>query len=434
MRFISKSLRRTLSTPRSSRFARLELGAFYFAVPILTFYEPINVGWENMTKGGLVRRGAPMAFANLHTHTLFSDASLDPAELVKEVYEEAGLEVFALTDHDSMSGVEPLFRAKKQYECDTGSGPKTFIPGIELSLVHETSGLIVHLIGLFPRLNDKNHQEELRRIDAILGEHCRFRCVNRRKRDLNARVKIAFEINLDGLAERYGSAGEVIEILGARAVERNQRRLRAVGKEGDIIQHPIPITYQTIIDYWEDIVPSSTKERITLYSLRPDQAKIDRLAQIYRSEGMGERVAEERARENQGVLNTFKKNPFKERGIMEGLDLLQQAQAVTLLAHPAVDHRKVSYEDFDKMILDPLIARGLDGIEVFYPYDTALRDEAIAHYGAVARKRNLLVSGGTDYHGDGRTGLADVKLGMEEAERIMHYRIHSPFSRKILIC
>ena len=363
-----------------------------------------------------------MAFANLHTHTLFSDASLNPAQLVKEVYGEAGLEVFALTDHDSMSGIEPLFRAKTQYESDTGSGPKTFIPGIELSLVHETSGLIIHLIGLFPWLNEKNLQEELQKVDAILGEHCRFRCINRRKRDLDARAKIAYEINLDGLAERYGSAEEVIEILGARAEERNQRRLRAVGKEGDIIQHPIPITYQAIIDYWEDILPSSTKERITLYSLRPDQSKIDRLAQIYRSEGMGERAAEDRAREYQGILNIIKKDPFKERGVMEGLDLLQQAQTVTLLAHPAVDHHKVSYEDFDRMILDPLVARGLDGIEVFYPYGTALMAEAISHYGAVARRQNLLVSGGTDYHGDGRAGLADVKLGLEEAQRIIHYQ------------
>jgi predicted metal-dependent phosphoesterase TrpH len=363
-----------------------------------------------------------MAFANLHTHTLFSDASLDPAELVKQVYNEPGLEVFALTDHDSMSGIEPLFRAKKQYESDTGSDPKTFVPGIEMSLAHETSGLIIHIIGLFPRLKEENLEARLREIDAVLGEHCRYRCLNRRKRDLDARAKIAFDLNLDGLAESYGSAEEVIKILEAKADERNQRRLRAVGKEGDIIQHPIPITYQAIIDYWEEIVPSSTQERITLYSLRPDQTKIERLTQIYIGDGMGERAAETRAREYQGILNIIKKEPFKERGMMEGLNLLQRARAVTLLAHPAVDHHKVGFEDYDKTVLDPLIAGGLDGIEVFYPYDRALRDEAIAHYGAVARKRDLLVAGGTDYHGDGRAGLADVKLPLLEVERIMHHR------------
>jgi len=41
-RFISLSLQRTISTPYDTKFARLETGAFYFAIPILTFYEIIN--------------------------------------------------------------------------------------------------------------------------------------------------------------------------------------------------------------------------------------------------------------------------------------------------------------------------------------------------------------------------------------------------------
>jgi hypothetical protein len=32
-----------LSTPHSSGFARLAPGAFYFAIPILTFYEIVNI-------------------------------------------------------------------------------------------------------------------------------------------------------------------------------------------------------------------------------------------------------------------------------------------------------------------------------------------------------------------------------------------------------
>jgi len=37
------SLRRTLSTPHDTKFARLEFGAFYFAIAILTFYEFVKV-------------------------------------------------------------------------------------------------------------------------------------------------------------------------------------------------------------------------------------------------------------------------------------------------------------------------------------------------------------------------------------------------------
>ncbi len=41
--FISQSLRRTVSTPRDTRFARLELGAFSFAIGFEAFYEFINL-------------------------------------------------------------------------------------------------------------------------------------------------------------------------------------------------------------------------------------------------------------------------------------------------------------------------------------------------------------------------------------------------------
>jgi len=45
LRFISLSLRRTLSTPHDTKFACLEFGAFYFAIAILTFYEIVNDGF-----------------------------------------------------------------------------------------------------------------------------------------------------------------------------------------------------------------------------------------------------------------------------------------------------------------------------------------------------------------------------------------------------
>jgi len=44
LRCISKSLRRTLSTPHSSSFARLELELFSPPSQILTFYRSISIG------------------------------------------------------------------------------------------------------------------------------------------------------------------------------------------------------------------------------------------------------------------------------------------------------------------------------------------------------------------------------------------------------
>ena len=108
--------------------------------------------------------------------------------------------------------------------------------------------------------------------------------------------------------------------------------------------------------------------------------------------------------------------------VFEGLSLLKKSGAVTSLAHPAVDHIKVAYEEFDDQILYPLMEEGLDGIEVFYPYDVSYRDEAIKRYCKIARENELLISGGTDFHGDGRTGLSDVRLEVEKALEIIHKR------------
>jgi hypothetical protein len=43
LRFISLSLRRTSSTPRATRFARLDLGLFTKSSKRMTFYESINI-------------------------------------------------------------------------------------------------------------------------------------------------------------------------------------------------------------------------------------------------------------------------------------------------------------------------------------------------------------------------------------------------------
>jgi hypothetical protein len=128
------------------------------------------------------------------------------------------------------------------------------------------------------------------------------------------------------------------------------------------------------------------------------------------------------AKTNQGTLCRIVNPPPSDKGIFEGLDLLKRAQAVSILVHPAIGHGGQGYEDFDRNILYPLMDQGLDGIEVFYPYDPSYREEAIEHYAKIARKHGLLISGGTDCHGDGRIGLSDVKLDQNEALRIIHHK------------
>jgi hypothetical protein len=85
-----------VSTPHSSRFASLAFGAFYFAVPFLTFYEFIKVGnpWKtgktNSERMGiratdykvLKRRDNGVPFSNMEGFAGSSGARANPPGFV----------------------------------------------------------------------------------------------------------------------------------------------------------------------------------------------------------------------------------------------------------------------------------------------------------------------------------------------------------------
>jgi predicted metal-dependent phosphoesterase TrpH len=75
--------------------------------------------------------------ADLHTHTNASDGQLSPAELLANAA-AAGVELLAITDHDTISGITGL-------DKNVASGC-TLIPGIELSTNWRKIG--IHVIGL----------------------------------------------------------------------------------------------------------------------------------------------------------------------------------------------------------------------------------------------------------------------------------------------
>ena len=72
-----------------------------------------------------------------------------------------------------------------------------------------------------------------------------------------------------------------------------------------------------------------------------------------------------------------------------------------MIAHPGLYHR-------DKVI-GPLVDAGLDGIECFYTRHSTPMTE---HYLMLAEQHGLLVTGGSDCHGEnkGRPLIGGVKL------------------------
>ena len=91
-----------------------------------------------------------MIICDLHTHSTASDGKYSPSEVVRKAYER-GVKYLALTDHDTLSGIEEAKTEAKKLDIN-------FIPGIELSTTYK--GETVHILGYFksdyyknPKLN-----------------------------------------------------------------------------------------------------------------------------------------------------------------------------------------------------------------------------------------------------------------------------------------
>ena len=89
---------------------------------------------------------------DLHTHSTVSDGTESPADVMRSAH-AAGMDVVALTDHDSMAGLEDAG------EMAAALG-MNFVPGIEVSCRHE--GISIHLLAYWP---DPSNSE----IVAMLG-------------------------------------------------------------------------------------------------------------------------------------------------------------------------------------------------------------------------------------------------------------------------
>lgn len=102
---------------------------------------------------------------DLHTHTVCSDGSMTPGELVRHAA-ECGLSAVAVSDHDTADGVHEAVEAGKKYGIEV-------IPAIELSAKSDTE---THILGYFidpdsPVLRDA--VDNIRRVRTErIGETC----------------------------------------------------------------------------------------------------------------------------------------------------------------------------------------------------------------------------------------------------------------------
>lgn len=247
-------------------------------------------------------------YIDLHTHTVCSDGSMTPRDLVQHA-KEAGLSAVAVSDHDTADGVAEALAEGKSCGIEV-------IPAIELSAVSATE---THILGYF--------------IDPTAP----------------ALVKAVEHIR----AVRTERIGETCEMLAKYNIYVTLDEVKAKAGGGILCR--------------AHIAKLMTEKG---YSESPKAAFAKWL-----------NVGCPCYSESQALTDT------------EAIDLIRQSGGDAYLAHLHLTKKTgTELDDFVKHLVDA----GLTGIEGYY---TDYTPEMAVTYRALAKKYDLKLSGGTDFHG-----------------------------------
>jgi len=259
--------------------------------------------------------GNKKALADLHLHTMYSDSTYTPKQLVDAAC-ASGLSCIAVTDHDTIDGVVPCMEQVKGRDLE-------ILPGIELTA--EESGLEVHVLGY---LIDPGDQKLV----------------------------------------------ETMENLKKYRIQRIYKmvdKLKALGLE---------IEAQSIFKLAGD---SSCVSRLHLARTMLQEGLISSISEAFQR-FIGDR--------GPAYVAGF---PVS---VKEAIELIKDAKGIPVLAHP--------YSLGGDGLIIKFIGYGLMGLEAYYPEHTKSK---VNFYLKLAKKYKLLVTGGSDCHGDAKP---EIRLGL----------------------
>lgn len=257
---------------------------------------------------------------DLHVHSTYSDGTLTPAELVQEAMRQ-NVSVFALTDHDCVSGIGTA------REAACGSDIEV-ISGVELSC--EYDGQEIHMIGLF--LDDENPE-----LTQRLTQFCTSRANRNRTMVERLQQEAGFDIDYERLASEY--PGSVI----------TRAHIARYLTEHQLVRDRDTVFRRYIGDNCPYYVP---RPKITP---------------------------------------------------QEGIRLIHNAGGLAFLAHPILYHMSTVRLN---ALIRILTESGLDGIEAVY---STYQPGDEQNMKKLAQQYNLLISGGSDFHGANKP---HIRLGL----------------------
>lgn len=258
---------------------------------------------------------------DLHTHSTCSDGSFTVKELIDYAHEK-GLAAIALTDHDTVAGLDEgiAYTAEKYPDME-------FVPGIEYSTVEE--GKDVHIVGLYINHNDDAYKKKLQ------------------------------------------------EFKDSR-INRNIKMCKKLTEEAGI-----PITYDEFVEK----NPGAVITRAHYAKLIMEKGYVKSRQEVF-DRLIGDNCPYFVPREK--ILPE------------QAIEHILQAGGVPILAHPIL--YRMSDERLDNLV-KRLKAAGLMGLEAIYSTYEPREERDMK---ALAGKYDLLVSGGSDFHG---TNKKDIDLG-----------------------
>lgn len=262
-----------------------------------------------------------MKYIDLHVHSNISDGTLTPTEVVDEAV-RSGLSAIALTDHDTVLGLQEARQAAARHAAN--GYEIEIIPGVEISSAYK--GKDLHILGLY--IDDTN--------ETLI-------------KTLEAAVK-----------ERE---------------ERNIKMIRNLNNAG------IPITLEAMQESEPDAV--ITRAHFAKYLTENGFTKT-------RNEAFDKYL---------GTDGPY----YVPRQFMtpeEAIALILQADGIPVLAHPLLYH--LPSDELSELV-KKLKSFGLAGIEAIYTSNTGCDESDMRR---LARLNDLLLSGGSDFHGANKPDIA----------------------------
>ncbi len=241
--------------------------------------------------------------ADFHLHTTASDGSMTPTQVV-DWAKKTGLDVIAITDHDSVSGVDEAIKRGKEV------GVKVIV-GIEIS---SFSSCEIHILGYNFDYKNPEFLQDLDKIQGMRKE--RNGAILRRLKELQ--MPLSFTEEMEGVG-RLNMAKEMVAKGYVKDI--NEAFEKYLGPKG--------AAYQEI----------------------------------------------------------------KRTTPMDAVRIIKKYGGLASLAHP----KKYLLDKKLDLLVGGLKAHGLGGIEVEYP---RYNDYDKAEFKSIARKYGLVITGGSDFHGD----------------------------------